>query len=265
MRFAYGSKSYPIDLVKVDETMERVRNEGNSTFLVKRRLTITGTLKGGSATEAALSAEIEAMEANWAGGHKSGGLLHTDGTQSAHWLDNATSYQGVRTLPLQWGGPSPAEYAAGGFRTFTAALEADYLTANQIISQNESIEITGTAGPVKAYGLLITQIAQSQTVNLFSLTTAIQRGSAVWTAGTHAIPDPIWPTLEDFDRRVRSQPTVDLVTQRYRRDWAYFFTSNVPFVLPPDPSGSTGGFIFDRWTTGDGNFLIWQNGDTASF
>ena len=102
-------------------------------------------------------------------------------------------------------------------------------------------------------------------MNLFSLTTAIQRGSAVWTAGTHAIPDPIWPALEDVQRRIRSQPTVDLNTNQYRRDWAYFFTNNVPFVLPPDPGGTAGGFIFDRWTNSDGSFLIWQDGSTAAF
>ena len=264
MRFVYGPKSYPIGLVKVDETMERVRNEGHGTFLVKRRLTVKGILKSSAATEADLTLEIEAMEANWALQNQSGGLLQTDNSQSAHWLDNATSYQGVRTLPLQWSGGSPAEYAAGGFRTFTAALEADYLTLNQIISQEESIEITGTGGPVKAYGLLITQVAQSQTVNLFSLTTAVQRGSAVWTTGTHAIPDPLWPTLEDVDRRALGRVTVDLNTRRHSRTWAYHFTNNGPFILPLSALSGTQ-FVFDIWTTGAGDRLVWQNGDFAVF
>lgn len=258
MRFKYGAKSYPIGLTKVDETMERVRNEGHDTYLVRRKLTISGTLQSSLATEAGMTAEIESMEANWALQGQSGGLLQTDGTISAHWLDNATSYQGVRTLPLTWGGQSPAEYAAGGFRTFTAALEAEYLTINPIVSLEETIEITGTGGRVYAYGLLITGLAQRQTVNLFSLVTATQRGSAVWTAGVHAIPPPIWPLLEDQDRRSITLNTQDLLTGRYARSWAYFYTDNKPFILP-------GASIFDRWTLSNGDFLVWQNGDAAVF
>ena len=253
----YGAFTHEANLTSVNTFENKVRNpDGHGKFLINKRLSIAGAVKGTS--EADLKAKIQTIEAAYAIEFQSGGLVHSDGaTLSAHWLDNPSSYGGVRVNGINWGGTSKAEYVT--FRSFTIELEADYTIAlNTVISQTETVEILGTGGPRKGYVELLNAVAQSQIINAATLTRAVQSGSAVWTFGTHTIPDPIWPTLEDVDRRSLGRVTVDLNTSRFSRSWQYFFTNNGPFVFPiVNP--------FDSWTWDNGDNAVWDNGDNMVF
>ena len=187
----------------------------------------------------------------------SAGLVQSDGvTPTPHYFIDAQTYGGVRVNNIKWGGQSKAEYAAGGFRSFSIEIEADFLAGTDIVSQVEELEIIGTGGPRYGYVELLNALPQKQTINQATLVYAVQRGSAVWTNGVHAIPSPIWPSFEDQDRRSIGQIRIDLNTQRYTRRWSYFFTNVGPFVVPP-----VTGFNNGSWPNGDN--WVWGDGSNA--
>lgn len=238
----------------------RVRNpENNAKYLLNKRLLVSGTITGTDQYD--IASQITTIETALAVDNQSGGLLHDNNTETPHWINNViddpSNYNGVRVLPIRWGGESKAEFTK--FRSFELQLEADYtITNNKIISLVEELTFIGTGGPRYAHVELLTGLPVKQTINQRTAVRAIQRGEGVWTEGTHAIPDPIWPAFEDQEQRNVGRLSVDLNTKRYTRRWAYYFSSVGPFVLPPQPL-----FVANNWTLQNGDNLVWQNGDNA--
>lgn len=194
MRAKYGSYSHPLGQCSVSHTKQKRYNARGRAQTIVHRLNLEGQIIGVGSTAAELQAsirsQIQAMENAYANDGFSGGLLHSDGTLSAHWLSSGDSISGVRVVQPPSFGDSDGggEYATG--RSFTIGLEAEYLISDgdPLVSWEETISIQGNGGPRIVPVETDNSAPRFQVISLATPVIIEQRGSAVGIAGYPSPP-----------------------------------------------------------------------------
>ena len=236
MYASYGSFTHPANEVTLSSVVsQRVRNQRGFAYILRKRIQILGviTLDTSGMTsdqaQAALRSAINSREAAYSIDEKNFAFRHDNGSLSSHYLDNSTAIGGVRVVDRSFPKSDQSEYATG--RTFTISLEADYPILDrdaELVSFQETIEITGTGGPRTIVIEVLNGPPQEQTVNQQTKVTMTQRGSAVgYTAYPfNEIPGPISPNGEKLDRR---QQKLDSPTSQngafinWGVSWSHFY------------------------------------------
>lgn len=230
----YGSFTHPDNEITLSSVVaQRVPNQRGFAYVLRKRIQISGVIVldtsslTTSQAQSALRTAINAREAAYSVDGQDFSFRHDDGSLSSHYLSSSTALGGVRVIDRNFPKGDQAEYASG--RTFTVSLEADYPIADgELMSFQETVEITGTGGPRTVVIEVLNGPPQEQTVNQRTKVTMTQRGSAVgYTAyPINDVPGPISPNGEKFDRRQRS--LVSPTSQNgafinWGVNWGYFF------------------------------------------
>lgn len=238
MRCIYGSYNFGENAVKITLTQRAVYSRGRP-FLTRKRLTLDGELYPATATQAAIKTKIVALESAFSVNGQDCGLLHDNGTRSAHYLDSSSSIGGTKVLALDYpdGSGRKGQYATQ--RSFHIEVEADYPVsgADFLISFNEKLEFQGDCGPRGLWVETLTGPPQLQTVNQRTTQIVTQQGNAVGYLSNPFIPAPIFPGLEHRDRRRVNYSSPILDGNRFVNwgvSWSYTFESAQPLFAQPN-------------------------------
>jgi hypothetical protein len=234
--FKYGSYSHTsgtVDLVNFNT--DRILDGRGKAQLVRKSMSIQGTLIG-TGTQGNLKSQIEELETAYSVNGRDAVLLHDDGTQSAHTLTNGRSVGGVIVASLNYPVGGAGEYATQ--RSYTISLHADYLAtgADNIVSWNDTVSITGTGGPRKVVLSTISGPAVVQTLAQRTPVRATQSGSGVGFNSWPPPPRPFSAQNEEQERRSikRTQPERrNRQFSNYAISWSYSFSSASPLIGYP--------------------------------
>jgi len=138
--------------------------------------------------------------------YKDCGFRLPDGTLTNHYMKSSDQYNlsGNRVVYRSWDHQTPTEFA--NTRSFSIGISSLWNSSiNNILSWNESVEKTGTGGPIREVRTTWNGIPYMYTIANQSKVTHVQQGEIV-SLGTWATPpDPLWPNEELVHLRVIQQ------------------------------------------------------------
>lgn len=257
MNFVYGSFAHPsheVNLVKME--IEPVFSPRGDRFAAWYKLHIIGEIQLTPAEDAAARDPNPAIEAvnrqalfhpkiaalidTYSVNYQHCGLLHDNGSQTRHYLNNAApnNISGNRVLYRSWNRGDGDEYAT--VRTFYIVIGAMFDEADSgLYAYREEIQIHGTGGPswewVEGQTVAPTQQA------VFGLTRQVidQYGSIVgvntWPIGN--VPPPLFPAWEQPHKRVQKYEYPKWFGNQYRLfgyQWSYHMESPAGQVAIPN-------------------------------
>ena len=195
------------------------------------RWTINGCLFGDDPSD--LTTKIRALEDAYSIPGQSLGL-YIDGTITAHSIPANSSDAGCQVIA----GPSYPEGNGAEYSTFRkyqivigATVPVEAGKTDNILSFRESLQFSGTGGPLYTFLRTLNGPWQKQMVSQTSTVTCVQSGSAIGYMYYPMAPGPIFPGDEHGDKRqtTRSSPQrMGLNGQSYRNfetSWQYVFES----------------------------------------
>lgn len=177
-------------------------------------------------------------------------LQTVGGSDSAHIL-RASDCRYIRCSPISYPVGTGAQYST--YRTFEATIEAFIASDDtgqrpapgsigDLESYTESIEYSGTGGPVKVFVPVVLGDWPEQQINSKSPIVIRQSGSAVGATGKPNIPPPLFPDriqnpMSDYKVGVEWPKTLKPVRGQYPVSWSYTFTfmGQAPSVFPGGP------------------------------
>lgn len=226
MYFKYGNFQHPDNQVNlVSHTEEHIRSQRGKPYLLRKRQTLDGYIKG--ATQAEIKTKIEALENAYELEGRDAGLYHDDGTRSPHFLDSSAAIGGVKILTFGYDRSDGSQYATQ--RNFSITLQADFPAGNVgLLYYEETLEIIGTGQFAHVVIPLIEGPPDVQQVYQFTPVRARQNGRAVGFLGYPLITAPQFPQWEKLaHRRIsRTTPRVDSGSLvEFKSAWSYFFES----------------------------------------
>ena len=238
MIFKYGSYTHTINTVELVRLRKfNRRSNRNRRRSVITELHIRGYIAG--ASQAAITSALQSLETAYGSDVTDAGLYLDDGTTpTAHVLTANNSYSGIEMVSLEYNESTGEQYATQ--RTFDVVMRVENdAIESQIEAWEETVRGIGICGPTYDWFVPTVGPAIRRQATTHSLQTIIQQGYAVGIQGfpDGAIPDALYPELEDKDQRqlTRTSP------QSYRsldRDflmrWTYVMRSNTPMSLVPN-------------------------------
>lgn len=236
MYFQAGNFVHGSNLVDVSFSIRHNRNARGFTGTVTYLLELRGTLIP-TATQAAIRTAIDDLLLAYDRGSSIGdcGLYHDDGTASSYYLRASSALGGVLIQEINF----PFDGGRGMYATavdFRLTLRAIYPNTGVVYQDfREEIQVTGTGGPRKILVESLTGVPQEQILTQRTPVTARQSGFAVGLSTYPPYPTPIWPRVEQVERRQQNKgaPTNNAgVFTDYPISWTYQF-------LSPSPLGGT--------------------------
>lgn len=195
MYAVYGPFSHSSGAIGVSShtKQKRYNSRGRAQTIVER-LTMEGTIIGTGSTAAELQSNIRSQIAGMVSAYSvdgySGGLMHSDGTPSAHYLSSAGSISGVRVVQPPSFGTSlgGGEYATG--RSFTIGLEAEYLISDgdPLVNWQETITVIGNGGERLVMIETDNSLPLIQQVSMATPVYVEQRGQSIGSVNHIAYP-----------------------------------------------------------------------------
>lgn len=242
MKLRYGSKTWDSGLVDPRISRTFVFNAANLPEKIRQTWDLVGFISESS--QAAITAEIQEIEAAFAQNGQNLDMLFDDGSVSAHLIVNAATIGGVRVLSGPNWDPGPGQYA--NWRSWTAQLQADFqgpgfLQGGGLSFFQETIELFG-GGPQDELALSLEGPPISERIYAAIPYGAIQSGRIVGMLAPPPVPMPIFPA--NLKRRLETPytsetspgPTGSSGAFRYEgfeRSYRYEFESPTPLFASP--------------------------------
>jgi hypothetical protein len=237
MYLKYGTYQHAAGEASVVISKQGIFSEAGLPRGIRERWDIQGRLQ--AASQAALTAAINALSAAYAVQGLNVGFYFDDGSPTSHQITSANTNGGVRVVvPPSFPEGKGAEYST--FRTYSLAIEAEWLDpAATLIGWNERLQFSG-GGPQFAFlqpinGSPLKQLLRQQTPYR-----ATQSGEAT---GCYSYPTPalpLWPDAEHIHQRAlhydlpkRMGPPGSATYTQYKVTWSYHFESATPLVGLP--------------------------------
>lgn len=229
MYFQYGSYAHTAGTVNlVSHAKRSLYNARGYSSIVLESLTIDGFITG--STQAAIDTAIAAVEAAYAEDGKDAGLYTDAGAATIHFLDSSNSLGGVRVTNVAFNDSDGSQFATQ--RSFTITLEAEFVGGSDgLESWQQTIRVVGTGGPRGTVVETLTGPPQIQRLAARTAVLATQSGSAVGLLAYPKYPAPLWPAVEQLDRREQSKASPQNVRGSFRNwpiSWSYSFLSPTP-------------------------------------
>jgi hypothetical protein len=199
-------------------------------------------------TQAQLTAALILMEAQYAKDGQSLFFLTTGGAKTSHFIDATKAFYVHAKKPTYPVGHQ-AEYTT--YRQFEIEIEAKFIlnggdgpgSVSDLMAYEESIEISGTGGP-------ITELARVISGPWIPIMTAdsspmiiVQKGSAIGGTGTPKVSPPLYPDailnpMADFKQSAGSPRILFPTARNYPVSWTYVMTfpQAIRAPLPTLPS-----------------------------
>lgn len=205
--------------------------------------TISGILQ--AASQSAITSKLKSMEETYNGDGMNVGVYTSGGILTRHFIQ-ATAAQYVRGLGVQYPIGDGPEYTT--YRHYEASVEARFLLSgvsspgsiDDLVSYEESIEISGDGSSRRALAEVIAGPWQEQTLNTHTPVTIVQSGSAVGGSGYPRNPAPLFPDRildPRTDRKIKrgSPKTLFPVQRDFPLSWNFImtFAQNAPSDAAP--------------------------------
>ena len=230
MYFQYGNYQHADNSVNLTVAKRANQNSRGFTSHVTWQMTLEGVLIPSSASQSQIKSDIQELESAYAFDGRDAGLYHDDGTVSPHFLQSSRTLGGVRVASFEWlKDQQTGEYATG--RSFKIMLEADVPGNVTYQIFTESISVVGTGGP--RFVLLETLGGPPQRQKVANRTSvrATQSGRAIGFRQYPPYPRPLWPAVEQVDRRRQDKGSPRNLHGAYIDwpiSWSYSFLSHTP-------------------------------------
>lgn len=234
--FQYGNFVHPDNVTNVRDVRRGVRNYRGFISYTTRTIEIEGILKPSAITQAGIRTAIQQLEAGYGFDGRDAGLYHDDGSVSAHYLSSAASISGVRVDQVEFPkDQNTGEYATD--RQFRIVLSADFLNSAATLTDfREEIQVSGTGGPRNSVVETISGQPQIHQVNARTVVRARQSGFAAGLRDYPKYPAPLWPVVEEPDKRQQNKGAPKRNGNGYMEypiSWSYSFLSPTPLGGTP--------------------------------
>lgn len=237
MYFQAGNFTHDSDLVDVSFSSRANRNARGFTGTITDKISLRGTLIP-TATQAAIRTAIQDLQSAYNLGLSVGdaGLYHDDGTASPYFLSQSASLGGVLVEEMEF----PFDGGRGNYATavdFRITIRAIYPNAGVAYQDfREEIQVVGTGGPRRVLVESLTGTPQEQILVQRTSVTARQTGFAVGLLAYPPYPPPIFPRVEQLDRRQQNKGSPTNVSGTFIDwpiSWSYSFLSPTPLGGTP--------------------------------
>lgn len=241
MYFIAGSYVHPageVDMTNIH--YQKMYSERNRIMFVRATLNLQGHLivSGQAETKAAILALEDAYAKDFVTSSQGNvGLMHDDGTRSAHFLQQSTSINGIRVLSISYGREDGGEYATG--RKYAIVLQAEYPGEweDTIVSFSETVTRLGDLTTQWAYVNTFVQAPILQQMSLITPQRIIQQGHAVGLQG-YPLPAPYFNGLLIHGNETMvsyRSPSMHGRNQNlmYTTSWRYGYSTILPSLVFP--------------------------------
>ena len=249
MIFKYGSYSHD-----QDEVMLRVSSQGMFDRFMRRigdvhEWTILGVAKvdynsDPEVMKAALTTKLDGLIAAYNVDYQDAGLYHDDGTTlTRHAITSADTFGGVKVVspPSFFNVPWTGRPEYLNLRTYQVVLRFELRVGSGQYSWHERITIRGTGGSKWRYSPRMVGTPQAQTLQTATSFWYVQEGEAIGRQDWVTPSDPLWPTIEHEEMRIRTFDTPkDMVVggnEMFHTSWKYYMEATTDqgfsaFILP---------------------------------
>lgn len=252
MIFKWGSYAHDPDTTMVRVSVQGIFDKFNRRMGDDIEYTIIGWLEGTpdadpEVTRASLTTKIEAFKTAYNSDYEDFGLYLDDGTTAtAHTVLNSETFGGTKVMSYGFtNGPWTGRIEYLNRRTFYVVLRAQIRVGSGLYSWKERLTIRGTGAAKWRYSPKISGAPDAQTLQTHTSFWYVQEGQAVGREDWPAPADPLFPSIEHGEMRVRTFETADDIVvdnaEMYGTTWQYFMeaTTDQGFsaFIQPEPTG----------------------------
>lgn len=237
MQLFYGSYGFTANSNEIRTRRDFVYNQGGQAVAQKIAWDVGGFLYSATASQAAITAAMLALETALTRPFQNLIFYHDDGTTpSATLLLNRGSSTGVRiTAGPHYDRTHGSEYSLERHFTFTAEAEYPLPQAlKYLMDFHEQVSFSG-GGPVRVARRALNGPAQIQMPYKQTEFRAVQSGTSVGYLAYPNAPAPLWPNALEHapDTVQRSPKRMGLKYQEFPIEWKFSFVSAKPLYGIP--------------------------------
>lgn len=250
MKFKYGSYTHDQDEVMVRTSIQAIMDKFNRRMGDMIEYTIIGVKQVADnadpeVTKANLTTALDGLIDAYNIDYQDFGLYHDDGTTpTRHIVTNAETFGGTKVIvpPSFMSGPWGGRVEYMNRRTYYLVLRAEIRVGEGLYSWNERVTIKGTGGPLWRYSPQEIGSPQLQTLQTATSFWYVQEGENVGRQDWEPPADPLFPSIEHGEMRVRTfeSPKDQVVggAEMFATGWKYFMeaTTNQGFSALDLPS-----------------------------
>lgn len=254
MIFKYGSYSHAQDevMVRTSETAildKYMRRMGAVTeYTIFGVKIVPDNVAGPAATQADLTAALDAMVTAYELDYQDCGLYLNDGTTpTEHVVENADTFGGVKVVspPSFINGPWTGRIEYLNRRTYFLVIRFEKRVGSGLYDWDERITIKGTGGEKWRYSPQETGSPQRQGLQALTTFQYVQEGSCIGRQDWEPPSEPLFPLIEHGELRVRVFESAkdkvydgtELKQEMFGTSWRYVMETHVThefnaFVVP---------------------------------
>lgn len=249
MIFKYGSYSHDQDECMVRTSVQGIFDRFNRRMGDMIEYTIVGVKQvadnaNPEVTKANLTTALSGLTTAYNSDYEDFGLYLDDGTTpTRHIVQNSETFGGTKVVvaPSFMNGPWTGRIEYLNRRMYYLVLRAEIRVGSGLHSWKERLTIKGTGAPKWVYSPQEVGDPQLQILQTSTSFWYVQEGQNVGRQDWEPPADPLFPTIEHGDMRVRTFETPDDITvqgeEMYGTSWKYFMEATVSqgfsaFILP---------------------------------
>jgi hypothetical protein len=248
MIFQYGGYSHDQDEVMVRTSVQGIFDKFNRRMGAMVEYTIVGVKQvadnpNPEVTQSNLTSALQAMADAYSMDYQNFGLYQDGGGATQHTVLNIDTFGGTKVVvpPSFMNGPWTGRIEYLNRRMYYLVLRAEFRTGSGLYSWNERITIKGTGGPLWRYSPREMGEPQGQVLQTATSFWYVQEGENVGRMDWEPPADPLYPSIEHGEMRVRTFETAkDVVVggaEMFGTSWKYFMEAVTSqgfsaFVLP---------------------------------
>jgi hypothetical protein len=230
----YGAYFHPPGEVDVKIDRDALWEPSRQALVYRETWTLSGTMIGEGPDDLAYRCQL--LQAAYQNGQSAATVSLVTGLP-LQVLNHDASMSGVTVVrPPSFPKGDGAEFATE--RNFVIVLQADYeaVGASHLVDFRETISLMG-GGPRRVWVPTITGRPRRQIITEYTTYKCTQQGSAIGRRARPQEPVPLYPDLEDQDRRNITKgggTRIGLDLRNFPISWSYFFESDQPFDALPN-------------------------------
>ena len=248
MIFQYGGYSHDQDEVMVRTSVQGIFDKFNRRMGAMVEYTIVGVKQvpddpDPEVTQSNLTSALEALADAYSMDYQNFGLYQDGGGPTQHTVLNIDTFGGTKVVvpPSFMNGPWTGRIEYLNRRMYYLVLRAEFRVGSGLYSWNERITIKGTGGPLWRYSPREAGEPQGQVLQTATSFWYVQEGENVGRLDWEPPADPLYPSIEHGEMRVRTFETAkDVVVggaEMFGTSWKYFMEAVTSqgfsaFVLP---------------------------------
>jgi len=239
MIFKYGSYSHDQDEVMVRTSVQSIFDRFNRRMGDMIEYTIIGVKKvpyntDDETTKEDLTTALQELTDAYDVDYEDFGLYHDDGTTpTRHIVTNNETFGGTKVVvaPSFMSGPWTGRVEYVDRRMYYLVLRAEIRVGEGLYSYSERLTIRGTGAAKWVYSPQEIGDPQAQTLQTSTSFWYVQEGECVGRQDWEAPADPLFPSIEHGEMRVRTFETAkDIVVggqEMFSTSWKYFMEATV--------------------------------------